>query len=192
MVVLPSRVLCSMSIAMVACGPVRPDEAKLAAPARPVAPAAAARDAGAADEPVAPAIAPPVPLFEAAPPSDPIVALTRPCVVRRSGHVDCWANGTVERVRDIDDAIAVRVRGGYARCTLRRSGVDCDQVSARWEPVRFPGVIDPVDIMPRNPVCVLERAGQSASRGRASCAAMAASPACEAARPPRSTSACRR
>src|SRR5262249_28298095 len=132
-------------------------DAAVAASPSPTGPTAAVP---AATGPAAPAIAPPVPSFEAAPPSDPIVALTRPCVVRRSGHVDCWANGTVERMRDIDDAIAVRVRGGHARCVLRRGGVDCDQRPHGWEPPRFPGLIDPIDVMPGDPLCVLERAGR--------------------------------
>jgi hypothetical protein len=99
--------------AVLACNGSRPESTPAPPPNRDAAPA--------------PALPVPNPAFELPPPSDPIVDLATTgdaCVTRKSGHVDCVAGSDVERIAEIDDAIAVRADDAQ-RCVLRRSSITC-------------------------------------------------------------------
>ncbi|HUJ61239.1 MAG TPA: hypothetical protein VLX92_22200 [Kofleriaceae bacterium] len=89
--------------------------------------------------------APAAPPFELPAPADKITAISgdteATCVLRASGHVDCWGawsddpQGRVKRVAGVDDAIAVRVTKDR-RCILRRKALECAD-----EPTQSPTTI---------------------------------------------------
>jgi hypothetical protein len=114
-------------------------------------------DAGSA---AAPALPIPKPAFEGPPPADPVAALettaTLGCVVRASGHVDCWdRSGEVTRVPDLDDVVALH-DSTYERCVVRRaSGVTCLDTGNDPEPPVHIAVKDPIAVYSGYPSCAI-------------------------------------
>jgi hypothetical protein len=108
-----------VAFALCACSSSHPPRA--AAPPSP-----APRDAAAAAAP-APMFTPPP--FELPAPKDAIAAVASDsrasCVVRASGHVDCWdLDGVMLRMPDIADAVAV-AGDEQSRCVARPSEITC-------------------------------------------------------------------
>jgi hypothetical protein len=119
----------------------------------PEQPSPQKRDAG-----IAPALPIPQQAFDASPPADAIVDLGEGrnwvCATRKSGHVDCWGDGsTIERLPDIDDALAVR-GADFERCVLRRSGITCFDLG--YDPkVRHFHLRGAIAVYPGYPSCAL-------------------------------------
>jgi hypothetical protein len=115
-------------------------------------PPPAHRDAG-----PAPALPIPSPAFEAPPPTDRIVDLaegpTWACATRESGHVECWSD-KVERLPDIDDALAVRGTQ-FERCILRRSEITCFHLGIDPEPPTHHHVANAIALSVGYPDCVI-------------------------------------